>query len=98
MSVTGSSAQARPEDTKATVCDGSDGPVHPLGSGVPSARTAAAGEGVPPDVPVEGDVAGGAVGGALGAPWVHAPAKKESARSQRSVRMPMLDGTPMPRG
>ena len=72
-----------------------DGPVHPLGSGVPSARTAAAGEGVPLDVPVEGDVA---VGGALGEPWVHAPAKKESARSQRSVRMPMLDGTPMPRG
>src|SRR5437868_10037038 len=95
LSVTGSSAQARPEDTNATVCDGSDGPVHPLGSWVPSGSTAATGEGVPPDVPVEGEVAGGAVGGALGEPWVHAPAMKETARSQRSFRMPMLDRTPL---
>src|SRR5437867_642822 len=94
VSVAGSSAQARPEDTNATVCEGSGGPGHPLGSGVPSARTAAAGEGVPLDVPVDEEVTGGAGGGALGEPWVHAPATKDTAMSQRSVRLPMLDGTP----
>src|SRR6185436_1985983 len=95
VSVVGSSAQARPPDTNATVWDGSDGPLQPLGSGLPSARTAAVGAGMPPGVPAE--VAGGAVGGALGVPWVHAPTRKETARIQRSVRMPMFDGTPVAR-
>ena len=72
--------------------------MQPAGSGDPSARIAPDGAGVPVEVPGEGEVAGGAVGGALGEPWVHAPTMKETARSQRSVRMPMLDGTPMPRG
>src|SRR5207249_3210754 len=92
-SVVGSSAQARPPDTNATVWDGSDGPLQPLGSGLPSASTAAPGAGVPPEGPAE--VAGGAVGGALGVPCVHAPTTKETARSQRSVRMPTFDGTPV---
>src|SRR5436189_2754546 len=63
VSVVGSSAQARPPDTNATVWDGSEGPLQPLGSGLPSASTAAAGAG-PPEGPAE--VAGGAVAGALG--------------------------------
>ena len=40
-------------------------------------------------------ILGPAVGGALGVPWVHAPRRKETARIQRSVRMPMFDATPV---
>src|SRR5947208_1561339 len=70
-SVVGSSAQARPAETNATVCEAAAPFGHPLGSGEPSARIAPTGAGC--DVAL--DVADGADDGVLVPPCVQAPTR-----------------------
>src|SRR5262249_17399519 len=89
-SLAGSSAQARPDETKDTVCDGVAPFAHPAGSTDPSARTAPTGGGGE----VDGPVAPPGDDGAVDPPCVHPARSMATASDHRTVRMTTRDATP----
>jgi hypothetical protein len=72
----GSRAQARPADTKATVCDAVTLPSQPLGSGEPSARATPTGVG---DTDADADGESDGVGDEVVVAVVHATNRAEHA-------------------